>query len=153
MLQTLLGTIWRRTPIGLRRLGVRLIEPRFRVTVGAVVVDDAGRVLLLKHVLRWGSGWGIPGGFIERREQPEAAIKRELREEVGLEIADLKLITVRAIPRADQVEIIYRCRPANESAAKPRSIEISRAAWFAPNAYPANLNAIQRRLIEQALSA
>lgn len=48
-------------------------------------MDDAGRVLLVRFVgLPGGDLWATPGGGIEPGESLEAAIKRELREEVGL---------------------------------------------------------------------
>src|SRR6185295_3487528 len=107
MLNDLLGTIWRRTPRKLRTWAVRVTKSRFTVTAGAIVSDDAGRVLLLRHRFRPGSGWGMPGGFIEQGEQPEDALRRELREEIGLEVAELKLFTVRAFKRPKQVEIVF----------------------------------------------
>src|SRR5436305_3816795 len=64
MLKRLLGALWRLSPKSLRRWSVALVEPRFMVTAGAVVTDDKGRVLMLEHRFRAGSGWGIPGGFL-----------------------------------------------------------------------------------------
>src|SRR5258708_30249811 len=107
MLNDLLGAIWRRMPATVRRWTVRLSHPRFAVTAGAVVTDSRGRVLLLKHRFRPGSGWGLPGGFIELGEQPVEALRRELREEVGLEVAELKLFAVRAVKKPKQVEIVF----------------------------------------------
>src|SRR2546423_9783284 len=105
MLKKLLGALWRRAPKRLRRLSVSLSQTKFTVTAGAIVEDGEGRVLLLKHVFRVGSGWGIPGGFITEGEQPDEAVRRELREEVGLEIEDLKLAFLRTLKGARQVEI------------------------------------------------
>ena len=150
MLKRLLGAAWRKAPKQLRRWGVRLVEPRFTVTAGAVVVDERGRVLLLDHVFRAGSGWGIPGGFIERGEQPEEAVRRELREEIGLELASAEIAFVRTLRQPSQVEIIFRCRPQN--APSPRGIEIKRAEWFAPDALPDVVGRDQRRLIARALN-
>jgi len=62
----------------------RFSNTRFIVSAGAVIVDEQGQVLLLKHVFRAGSGLGNSGGFIAANEQPEAALRRELREEVAL---------------------------------------------------------------------
>ena len=59
---------------------MRLTHARFTVTAGALIFNDAGKVLLLKHRFRAGSGWGLPGGFLEAGEQPVEALKRELWE-------------------------------------------------------------------------
>ncbi|HEX8706821.1 MAG TPA: NUDIX domain-containing protein [Pyrinomonadaceae bacterium] len=145
----MLGALWRHAPKSLRRWSVRLVEPRFTVTAGAVVLDEAGRVLLLNHVFRPGSGWGLPGGFIEKGEQPEEAIRRELREEIGLELASVELLSVRAIRKPSQVEILFRCRP--QGATGRRSMEIKTIEWFAPDQLPPELSSDQRRLISRAL--
>src|SRR5882762_9485356 len=100
MLNDLLGAIWRRAPKALRRWTLRLSHPRFAVTAGAVITDSHGRVLLLKHRFRPGDSWGMPGGFIEVGEQPEEALRRELREEIGLEVEQLTLFTTRAFKDA-----------------------------------------------------
>src|SRR5918912_2884425 len=110
MLKGLLARVWRGSPRFVRRAGVWLTQPRFTVTAGAVVTDERGRVLLLRHVLRKGSGWGVPGGFLEKGEQPDEAVRRELREETGLELESAELAFIRALPRSSRVEIIYRCR-------------------------------------------
>jgi ADP-ribose pyrophosphatase YjhB (NUDIX family) len=150
MLKKLLGALWRGAPKSVRRLTMRLIEPRFTVTAGAVVVDERGHVLLLNHVFRAGSGWGIPGGFIEKGEQPEDALRRELEEEIGLKLKQAELVLVRTLKRPTQLEIIFRCRPQGSFA--PRSVEIKSAEWFAPEALPPELSRDQRQLIERALS-
>jgi 8-oxo-dGTP diphosphatase len=154
MLKGLLARVWRGSPRFVKRAGVWLTQPRFAVTAGAVVSDEGGRVLLLRHVLRRGSGWGIPGGFLVAGEQPEEAVRREVREETGLELESAELAFVRALPGVRQVEIIYRC---SMSAAALRglskSFEIDRAEWFARDSLPEGLGRDQRRLIERALAA
>src|SRR6266403_3322626 len=115
MLQDLVGAIWRRIPGRLKYRAVRFTQARFTVTAGAVVSDDAGRVLLLHHRFRPGSGWGIPGGFVQRGEQPDEALRRELREEVGLEIEDMSLFKTRAFGKARQLEVVFRCRARGET--------------------------------------
>lgn len=149
MLINLFSKLWRRAPKRIRRWGVLLTESRFTATAGAVITDDAGRVLLLQHRFRPGSGWGIPGGFLQSGEQPETAIRRELREEIGLEICHLELAFVRALERYQQIEIIFRCVPNGDLHKQSR--EIIRAEWFSLDALPANLSDDQRRLIETAL--
>jgi 8-oxo-dGTP diphosphatase len=153
MLRNLLAKLWRGAPARLRRAGVWLAEPRFTVTAGAVVLDARGRVLLLKHVFRKGSGWGIPGGFVERGEQPEAAIRRELREEAGVELAEARLVAARTLPDAQLVELLYYARAADGTEARAASAEISRAEWFEPEALPGGLTKDQRSLISRALES
>jgi ADP-ribose pyrophosphatase YjhB (NUDIX family) len=151
MWQQLFAGVWRRAPRRVRRWGVWLWEPRFTVTAGACVLDAAGRVLLLKHRFRGGSGWGIPGGFLEKGEQPEEALRRELREEVGLELTAARVAFVRTLARPQQVEILFCARAVG--AARPQDGEIERAEWYAPDALPAALPAEQHRLIARALQS
>ena len=150
MLNDLLGTIWRRTPRKLRTWAVRVTKSRFTVTAGAIVSDDAGRVLLLCHRFRPGSGWGMPGGFIEQGEQPEDALRRELREEVGLEIHQPKVFTARAFGKPKQIEIVFCCLALGET--DQLNFEIKKAAWFYPHEMPKELPADQAELIKLALA-
>jgi ADP-ribose pyrophosphatase YjhB (NUDIX family) len=153
MLKGLLGGLWRRTPRFVRRAGVWMTQPRFAVTAGAVVCDERGRVLLLRHVLRKGSGWGIPGGFLKSGEQPEDAIRRELREETGLELDSVEMVFVRALGGVRQIEIIFRAAMRSDALARvEKSFEIDRAEWFARDSLPRSLGEDQRRLISRALA-
>ncbi|MGQ9630627.1 MAG: NUDIX domain-containing protein [bacterium] len=66
------------------------------VVVSAVIFDDAGRVFLLK---RSDSGlWCLPGGGMQMGESVEEAMKREIREETGLEIEVIRLIGIYSKP-------------------------------------------------------
>jgi 8-oxo-dGTP diphosphatase len=150
MLKKLLGSVFRRVPSSLRRLYSRFFNAQFSVTAGAVVIDENGRILLLKHVFRAGSGWGIPGGFIKAGEQPEEAVRRELREEVGLELGTTDIAFIRTLKRMQQVEVLFLCSPAGK--AEPRSVEIERADWFSLDDLPENLSQDQRQLIQRTLS-
>lgn len=150
MFKKLLGSLWRRAPKILRRWSVSLIEPRFTVSTAAVILDERGRVLLLNHVFRTGHGWGIPGGFIEKGEQPDEALRRELREEVGLELESARLAFARTLKRPPQVEIVFRCRARGP--VRSRSLEIKSAEWFALDALPQGLTREQHRLIQRALN-
>ena len=101
---------------------MRLLHPRFTVTAGALIFNDLGHVLLLKHRFRAGSGWGLPGGFLEAGEQPLDALRRELREELDLEVDGVEIFTARSFRKPRQVEVLFRAR-ANRSVT-PRTMEV-----------------------------
>jgi ADP-ribose pyrophosphatase YjhB (NUDIX family) len=153
MLKKLLAGAWLGVPGFVRRAGVWVTQSRFAVTAGAVVRDERGRVLLLRHTLRKGSGWGIPGGFLVAGEQPEEAIRRELREETGLEVESVELAFVRTLKSIRQVEVIFRASLRAEAIkGMEKNFEIEGAEWFATDALPQSLGEDQRRVIARALA-
>jgi ADP-ribose pyrophosphatase YjhB (NUDIX family) len=144
----LIGKIWRRLPVRLRRWSMRLTHTRFTVTAGAIIFNRKGQILVLKHRFRAGSGWGLPGGFLERGEQPIDALRRELREELGLEIDDVEIFAARSFRKPKQVEVLFRGRA--DGPVSPRTMEVERAEWFSLDALPEGLPRDQRRFVEQA---
>ena len=61
------------------------------VTVGALIFNPEGKLLLVKSH-KWHDQFVIPGGHVEVGEKIEDAVKREIKEETGLEIYDIKFI-------------------------------------------------------------
>lgn len=148
MFESLSGKIWRLLPARLRRWTMRATHTRFTVTAGAIIFNDAGQVLLLKHRFRPGSGWGLPGGFLEAGEQPLDALRRELREEIGMEIKDAEVFAARSFRKPRQVEVLFRCRP--DGAPQTKNIEVERAEWFSLNSLPEGLPKDQKLFVERA---
>ncbi len=129
---------------------MRVTNTRFTVTAAGIVMNVRGEVLLLRHRFRSGSGWGIPGGFLSSGEQPEAGLRRELREEIGLELDTAHLVSVRAFNKPQQVEIVFLA--STKGTALPQSMEIKGASWFAIDSLPEGLPADQRSLIKHVLN-
>ncbi len=70
-----------------------MAEPGDRplVTVGAIIERADGKLLLVR-THKWRGRWGLPGGKVDRGETLEDALRRELREETGLEIRDIEFV-------------------------------------------------------------
>ena len=149
MFKRLLSQFWQTLPAGIRRWFIRITNTRFTVTTGAIIFNEVGEVLLLKHFFRAGSGWGLPGGFLKAGEQPLEALRRELKEEVGLEIRDVEIFWARSFKRPRQIELLYRAKAVGRG--EPRSIEVERAVWFSTDQLPAGLPQDQKLLIERAV--
>jgi ADP-ribose pyrophosphatase YjhB (NUDIX family) len=148
MLKKFIEKIWKVSPQMFRSHFVRLTQKTFTVSVGAVVVNDEGKILLLEHLLRPGSGWGIPGGFINENEQPAEAVKREICEEIGLEVESIKLVYVRTTNR--HVEILVRARGRGEG--KAQNFEIKKVGWFDLNEMPREMHRSQNEIIRKVLA-
>jgi mutator protein MutT len=149
MFNRLLSQFWQKLPARIRRWFIRITNTRFTVTTGAIIFNEVAEVLLLKHFFRAGSGWGLPGGFLKAGEQPLEALRRELKEEVGLEIRDVEIFWARSFKRPRQIELLYRAKAVGRG--EPRSIEVERAVWFSTDQLPAGLPQDQKLLIERAV--
>ena len=59
------------------------------VTVGALIVGPSQRVLLIR-THKWGDRWGVPGGKVDWGESLLQAVHREVREETGLQLGEVR---------------------------------------------------------------
>jgi 8-oxo-dGTP diphosphatase len=72
------------------------------LTTDCVIFDNAGRVVLIRRKNEPFKGsYALPGGFVDIGETVEAACRREVQEEVGIELSDLRLIGVYSDPKRD----------------------------------------------------
>lgn len=124
---------------GLRKRWWRVRKPRLQ-GCRVLAIDEAGRVLLIRH--SYGSGqWMPPGGGVRRGEAPVAAAVRELREETGcgIEAPAQVAMVVEALHGAGNAVHVIAGRA--QGTLKPDGREVIEAAFFALDALPGDLPA------------
>ena len=81
--------------------------------------------------------WDVPGGFLEEGEKPENGARREVYEELGVELGALDLfVDLNDSGETPVVDILYRC---SEVRGTPKPLEVMDLGWFSPDAIPEDL--------------
>ena len=110
---------------------------RARKLVVAALVCEEGRILMSRrrHDQAMPNLWEFPGGKVEPGEHPEAALVRELREEVvcGIEVIGIHEVVFHAYPEFDLYMLVYASRIVD---GRPRGIEVAEVAWVEPRRLP-----------------
>ena len=132
MMKTLMR-IWRIFPMWAHVLAARIVRPRFRVGVVALVFDVEGKILLFKHTYRK-LAWGIPVGGLEYNEQPEQGVAREFYEESGITIEAERLLLADSSKYDRHISLIYLCKIV--SGEFRESYEVSEMKYFEVNDLP-----------------
>lgn len=129
------------------------------VGVGAILVDEQGRLFLARRGLQAKNErglWEFPGGSVEFGERLADALRREIREEYGIEIAVGELLDVvdHILIEEGQhwVSPTYLCTILS---GEPRILEpekCSAIGWFFPNGVPEDLTVITRKNLAHYLT-
>jgi 8-oxo-dGTP diphosphatase len=111
--------------------------PQRLLRVAAGIVPQDGRYLLQRRPAgtHMAGFWEFPGGKLEEGETPAAALAREMREELGVEIDGVRPLWV--IRHAyDDREVELHFLAARIAAGEPRALQADAIGWYAPEAMP-----------------
>ena len=110
-------------------------------TACAVCVDDEGRVLLARRAgAPYEGRWDLPGGFVDEDEHPVDAIRRELREETGLDVEPDRFLGVWTDRYSEDgsgratLNLYWTARVVGGT--PEAADDVSELGWFAPDALP-----------------
>lgn len=134
------------------RLYWKITRPR-TIGVRAILLDGHGRIALVRH--RYTEHWYLPGGGVKKGESIEAALRRELAEEVAVHDAAIERVVgiyhSRVEGKDDHV-VIFAARTqvaADAELIGADAIEIESARWFPLDDLPDGTSpATARRIAE-----
>jgi len=110
---------------------------RARKLVVAALIRDGGKILMSRRRPDQAMPdlWEFPGGKVEAGEHPEAALAREVREELGCDVAidRIEEVVFHAYPEFDLYMLVYAGRIV---AGTPRALEVADIAWVPPSDLP-----------------
>lgn len=136
-------------------LAARLAAPRQPVGAVGAVVDADGRVLLVEHVFRTDFPWGLPGGWVRAGEDARAAVRRELHEELGLDVEVGPLLLAEPIGLAARsthpphLGLAFACRLVSGTC-RP-GFEVLSFEWVRPEEIRQELAPFQLRAAREAV--
>jgi NAD+ diphosphatase len=113
----------------------RLEFPRISPAIIVIIINDAGEALLA-HNKKFASGvYSLIAGFNEAGENLEATVAREIREEISLEVRDIRYIASQPWPFPNSLMLGFTAH-CSGGKIKPDGIEIEDARWFSRDALP-----------------
>ncbi|MBF6611785.1 MAG: NUDIX hydrolase [Chloroflexi bacterium] len=147
--------LWGHLPLtrAMRGAIIFWLTPKFNVGVMGLVRDEQGNVLLLRHTYRGGRPWGLPGGGLKPGEMLEECLRREIREEVGIEVEIDALLSLSSHRNRRVVDMIFACHPAGGETLDnfKSNAEIDEARFFTPDGLPQAITSGQVKLVRMAL--
>lgn len=125
----------------------RLTRPHVSVGAVGVVFNEQGHLLLVEHLFHPRHPWGLPGGWVERGENPADAVTRELNEELELHVT-IEAIVLVEMGFKQHMDVAYLCTPLNSVGALCG--ELLDYRWFALDELP-ELHWFHRRAVMKAV--
>ncbi|MDR2052292.1 MAG: NAD(+) diphosphatase [Treponema sp.] len=131
----------------------RVEFPRISPAIIVIVINGRGEALLA-HNRNFSPGlYSLIAGFTEAGESLEAAVEREVREEAGIAVTDIRYIASQPWPFPNSLMLGFTAR-CKDGVLKPDGVEIEDAIWCRPDALPGELpgnGSVARYLINQWL--
>lgn len=120
-----------------------------RIGAAAIITDERGRVLLVRHT--YGElNWELPGGGGEPGESAEETAAREVREETGIEVVPERLTGIYWERAADMHHFVFACQRIMGTDPRPSSAEVSEVRWCDRKALPRPISDFTVRRIGDA---
>jgi NAD+ diphosphatase len=113
----------------------RLEFPRISPAVITIIINDKGEALLAHNKRFVNRVYSLIAGFNEAGESLEASVARETREEVGIEVRDIRYVRSQPWPFPNSLMLGFAARHAGGEI-KPDGIEIEDARWFKKEELP-----------------
>ena len=117
------------------------------------ILERDGRVLLARRGLEPRRGhWDLPGGFLEETESPRDGLRREFREETGLDVEPVELFRIDIEPYGDRYvfSVTWIVRGDGEPVAAD---DVDELRWFARDELPAEMAFPGQQLVLRSWAA
>ena len=139
-----------RFPFALRTIHAvwRLSRPHFSAGAVGVLFNPLGEVLLVEHVYHTNPRWGLPGGYVDRGEDPQESVAREMHEELGLEVEVIRVVLVER-GYGNHLDIAYLCR--SDGSVGHICDELLDYRWVQPDQLP-EIRSFHRKAVHEALA-
>ena len=132
------------------------MEKQPEVSVGALIFHN-GKILLIKS-WKWGNRYTLPGGHVEFGEKLKDAVKREVKEEVGIEVNSIKFLNLQEAINSKEfslpkhfIFIDFICK-AKSSKVKINKKEVQDYLWVTPEkALNLNIDSFTKKTIKKYL--